>query len=217
MDDLDKRIADVNDEFISEEETMTAPNDIYQERQRIQRDYAKKSFPRGARSQVLVTVTDVIEGAGTQSLARAYERAKDDSETLREMGDKRRAQLVINQYMQESFLPAVEVVVDFTSPDELLNSREGLIKLDKYALGVGSMNGFTEAYVRQAYGSTLGQIEPASSPSVTHAVERVNGLLNTDQMVTAKGLAKKTKEKIDKGELIASELDYQLLSTVANS
>ena len=221
MDDLMKNIQAANNMVITEEPDepapVPAPVDLYHERQKIQREYAKKSFPRGARSQVLATATDVIEGAGTQSLAKAYERARDDSEALDKMGDKRRAQLIRNQYMQDSFLPAVEVVVNFTSPDELLNSKEALDKLDKYALGVGSMSGYTAAYVRQAYGDMLGQTAPASSPAVTHAVERANGLLDTDQMVTAKGMAKKTKEKIDKGELIASEDDYRFLSMVANS
>lgn len=219
MDDLDKRIAEANDEFVSEEEevAISAPTDLYDERQKIQREYAKKQFPRGARAEVLATVRDVINGAGTASLSRAYERARDDSEALDEMGDKRRAQLTRNQYMQESFLPAVEVVVNFTSPDELLNSKEALSQLDKYALGNGPMSGFTAAYVRTAYGNSLGQISPASSPDVTNAIDRVNGLLNTDQMVSAKGLARKTKQKIDKGERIASEEDYQFLVKVANS
>ena len=222
MEDLDKRIDEANEELFAEEEKTVAPEtmspvDVYQEQQKIQRDYAKKQFPRGSREQVLATVKDVIDGAGTASLARAYERARDDSEALDGMGDHRRAQLVRNQYMQERFLPAIEVVVNFTSPDELLNSKGALKELDKFALGKGSMSGYTEAYVREAYGNILGQTESASSPVIMHAVERVNGLLDTDQMVTAKGLARKMKHKIDEGEAIASEDDYQFLSTVANS
>ena len=72
MDDLDKRIAEANDEFISEEEEVTPPPvDIYQEERNVQRDYAKKQFPKGSRTQVLATVKDVVEGAGTASLSRA--------------------------------------------------------------------------------------------------------------------------------------------------
>lgn len=221
MEDLDKRIDKANEELFSEEEVTVSeasPSiDIYQEQQKIQREYAKKQFPRGSREQVLATVEDVIDGAGTASLARAYERAKDDSEALDEMGDHRRAQLVRNQYMQERFLPAVEIVVNFTSPDELLNSKQGLKELDKYALGTGSMSGYTEAYIRNAYGDSLGRVEQASSPEVTHTTERLHGLLDSDQMVTAKGLAKKIKKKIDKGETISSEEDYRFISTVASS
>ena len=226
MDDLDKRIREANKEFLGyeapeseekEEVTVVSPTDLYQERQAIQRDYAKKQYPRGARGIVLATVRDVIEGAGTRSLAKAYKRAEDDREALKEMGDYRRAQLVTNQYMQESFLPAVEVVVNFTSPDELLNSKEALVQLDKYAMGQGSMSGYTAAYIREAYGKSLGQVVPASSPEVTDAIDRVNGLLDSDQMVSAKGLANKIRKKIDRGETIASEDDYQFLVMVAGS
>ena len=154
MDDLDKRIAEANEEFISEEEeevieAPSSPVDVYFEREKIQRGLNKKSFPRGSRELVNATVRDVVEGAGARSLARAYKEARDDSEYLKERGDKRRAQVVTNQYMEESFLPAVEVVINFTSPDELLNSKSALDTLDKYALGVGSMKGYTEAYVRR--------------------------------------------------------------------
>ena len=75
MDDLDKRIAEANDEFIKEEEEqLPPPVDVLQVQRDVQRDYAKKQFPRGARAQVNATVKDVIDGAGTDSLARAYKQ-----------------------------------------------------------------------------------------------------------------------------------------------
>lgn len=219
MEDLEKRIKEANDIFISEEEEEQLPNpvDILQVQRDVQRDYAKKQFPKGARAQVNATVKDVIEGAGTDSLGRAYKRARDDSEVLEKMGDHRRAQLVRNQYMQEKFLPAVEVVVNFTSPDELLNSREALKTLDGYALGIGSMSGYTEAYVREAYGNALGAMPGASSPAVTAAVARINGYLDTDQNLSARALANKMKKSIDDGKDIANDEDYDLIATVAKS
>ena len=219
MEDLEKRIKEANDMYISDEEEVETitPVDMLQVQRDVQRDYAKKQFPRGARAQVMATVQDVLNGAGTDSLARAYKRAKDDSEVLEEMGDHRRAQLVRNQYMQENFLPAVEVVVNFTSPDELLNSREALKALDRYALGTGSMSGYTEAYVREAYKNALGAISGASSPAVTEAVARINGYLDTDQNLSARALANKTKKSIDEGKDIANDEDYELIATVAKS
>lgn len=218
MDDLDKRIAEANEEFISEEpEPTPAPTDLYQARQNINYDYRQKQFPFGARKIVLATVRDVINGAGADSLAQAYERAKDDSESLRKRGEKVRAQIVANQYMEDHFLPAIEVVVNFTSPDELLNSEQALRELDKYALGVGKMTGYTAAYVREAYGNVLGQQPSASSPKVTDTIYRINGYLDTDQMMLARSTAKKLKEQIDKGDAIASEEDYRFLDMVANN
>lgn len=218
MEDLDKRIAEANDEFIKEEEEqLPPPVDMLQARRDIDREYSQKQFPRGSRTQVLATVEDVINGVGTDSLGQAYERAKDNAETVDKMGDHRRAQIIKNQYMEDSFLPAVEVVVNFTSPDELLNSKKALDTLDKYALGLGSMSGYTASYVREAYANSLGQVEAASSPEVTDSVYKINGFLDTDQMVLARSLAKRIKKKVDEGKTIASEADYNLLLSVANN
>jgi len=217
MEDLDKRISDANDEFISEEVEEISPIDILQKQRDIANEYSKKQYPRGSRNQVLATVEDVINGVGTSSLAQAYKRAKDNAEAVDKMGDHRRAQIIKNQYMEDSFLPAVEVVVNFTSPDELLNSKKALDTLDKYALGIGAMSGYTASYVREAYGNALGQVQAASSPEVTDAVYKINGFLDTDQMVLARSLAKRIKEKIDDGKTIASEEDYDLLLNVANN
>lgn len=216
MEDLDARIAEANEEFISEEpESAPAPTDLYQARQDVQRDYVKKQFPKGSSARVKATIKDVVEGAGAGSLARAYERARDDSESLKEAGENRRAQLVINQYMEEKFLPAVEVVVNFTSPDEVLNSVEGLRLLDNYALGAGSMSGYTAAYVREAYEDLLGKVEALSDPTVSHTIRRINGLLDTDQIRIARGLAQKMKRHITNGDNIASDQDFEFISRVA--
>lgn len=222
MEDLEKRIKEANDRFVSEEEEVvveeqSSPTDLLQEQRRIDREYANKSFPRGSRAQVLATVEDVINGVGTDSLGQAYERAKDDAEAVDKMGDHRRAQIIKNQYMQERFLPAVEVVVNFTSPDELLNCKKGLDTLDQYALGVGSMSGYTAAYIREAYGDSLGQAQAVSAPEVADAVYKINGFLDTNQMVLARSLAKRIKEKVDDGKTIASEEDYEFLLNVANN
>ena len=141
MNDLEKRIKEANDEFISDEEEAEVEAfthvDLLQSRRDVQRDYNQKQFPNGSRALVMATIQDVLNGAGADSLVQAYQRAKDDSEALKKRGENTRAQIVANQYMQDHFLPAVEVVVNFTSPDELLNSERGLKELDKYAMGVG--------------------------------------------------------------------------------
>lgn len=226
MDNLERNIDAANNMVVVDEEIETTPAveepvasqpiDLYQARQDIQRDYSKKQFPRGSRALVLATVEDVVNGVGTNSLGLAYKRAKDESETLRENGETTRAQLVANQYMLESFLPAVEVVVNMTSPDELLNSKEGLKTLDKYALGAGSMTGYTAAYIREAYANQLGQVSQASDPTVVRAVRRINGLMDSYQMRPAEGLASKIKKQIDEGKHIASSEDYDLIARVAS-
>lgn len=222
MDDLDKRIAEANAEFVGAEDvgdndvTNLTPVDLYQERQKELRQDRSMNYPRGSSALVLATVKNIVEGAGTNSLALAYKRAKDDSELLKKNGSIERAQLVCDQYNEEKFLPAVELTVNLTSPDELLNSREALAILDKYVLGVGNKQGFTASYVRSAYQNMLGRTRSLSDSTVQHFVERINGLLDTDQMRAAQGLADRVKKMVDKGEHIASEQDYLLIRKVAN-
>ena len=107
--------------------------------------------------------------------------------------------------------------MNFTSPDELLNCKEGLKALDKYALGLGPMDGYTAAYVSNAYANALGQVQQASSPEVSDSAMRLNGFLESDQMLLARSLAQKMLKKINEGKVIASEEDYNLFLNVANN
>lgn len=190
------------------------PVDIYQRNQDRLYEYKQKSFPKGASAIVNTAVTSVIEGAGAEGLARAYKRAKDDSEALKDKGERGRAQLVKQQYMQEHFLPAVELVVNSSSPDELLSSPKALDELDKYALLEGSGKGYTATYVRQAYGNQLGQVEGRSDDFVRSGVRRINMLLDDGQVRTAVSMANNLKKKIENGEAIADDSDYDLIGRV---
>lgn len=222
MENLERNIDAANNMVITEEEIEEAPaqapvelpqvTDLYQARQDVQRDYSKKQFPRGSSAMVLSTIKDAVG----ESLAWAYKKAKSESDALKANGENRRAQIVINQYMAEDFLPAVELVANIASPDELLNSVQGLKMLDSYALGVGSMSGYTSAYIREAYANQLGNREALSDPSVAQAILRINGLCDTDQMMAAKGLASKMKREIDAGEHLANQSDYDFISRVAS-
>ena len=82
------------------------------------------------------------------------------------------------------------------------------------------MKGYSASYIRQAYGDLLGKdIEDkfgASDPFVHEAIMRIKSLVFMDNIRSAVGLAKQTKERVDKGEHMASEDDYALLSRVAN-
>ena len=116
--------------------------------------------------------------------------------------------------MQENFLPAVEIVVNSTSPDEVLNSEKALSELDKYALLEGAGKGYTASYIRQAYGNVLGQKEGRSDASVRSEIIRMNMLLDDGQVRTAYGIANKLKDKIDKGEAQADDADYEMIGRV---
>ena len=198
----------------AEQPAVFKPVDVYQRNQDRLYDVNQKTFPKGSSAAVNMSVYAVIDGVGAEGLAKAYNRAKEDIDALKEKGERGRAELVRQQYMNEHFLPAVEIVVNSTSPDEVLNSKRALEELDKYTLLEGSGKGYTATYIRQAYGNQLGQKEGRSDPSVRSDVMRINALLDDGQVRTAFGLANKLKDKIDKGEAQADDIDYDLIGRV---
>lgn len=190
------------------------PVDVYQRDRDYLYEVGQKSFPKGSSAIVSAAVASVIDGAGGEGLARAHKRAKDDSESLRARGERGRAELRRQQYMQEYFLPAVEIVANSASPDELLANQKALDELDKYVLLEGSGRGYTASYLRQAYGDQLGQVEGRSDDAVKSGVRRLNALLDGGQVRSAVGVASKLKDQIDRGEHIADDSDYELLGRV---
>ena len=190
------------------------PVDIYQRNQDRIREANQKSYPRGSSAIVNTAVYSVIDGAGGEGLAHAYKKAKEEVDTLKDMDERGRADLRRQQYMQEYFLPAVELVVNSASPDEVLNSKQALADLDKYALLEGSGKGYTASYIRQAYGNQLGQVEGRSDASVRSGVRRLNILLDNGEIRTAFGLANKLKDQIDKGQAMADDIDYELIGRI---
>lgn len=195
-------------------ENTFEPVDVYQRNQDRFYEAKQKSYPKGSSAVVNMAVASVIEGAGAEGLARAYKRAKDDSEALRGRGERTRADLRRIQYMQEYFLPALEIVINSSSPDELLANKRALSELDKYVLLGGSESGYTASYVRQAYGNQLGNVEGRSDASVRSEMRRLNALLDEGQIRTAFGLANKLKKKIDEGAAQADDIDYELIGRV---
>lgn len=190
------------------------PLDIFQRNQNRLRDVKRKKFPNGSSKAVNMSTYAVIDGVGAEGLAKAFRRAKCDIDMLKDKGERGRADIRRQQYMQEDFLPAVEIVVNSTSPDEVLNSKRALEELDKYALLEGSGRGYTATYIRQAYGNQLGQKEGRSDPSVRSDVMRLNSLLDHGEIRAALGLANKLKDRIDKGEAQADDIDYELVGRV---
>lgn len=192
------------------------PVDVYQRNQDRLYDVSQKSFPKGSSAAVNMATTAVVDGVGAEGLAKAYKRAKDDSDALKARGERGRAELVRQQYMQENFLPAVEIVVNSASPDEVLNSKRALEELDKYVLLEGAGKGYTASYIRQAYGNQLGQREGRSDPSVQSGVVRINSLLDNGDIRSAVGVASSLKKKIDEGSAMADDIDYELIGRVVS-
>lgn len=191
--------------------------DIYQKGRKSQYENAKKSYPKGASTAVLELTKDIIKGEdGREGLARAFRRYGRDSDLLCGQGERERANLLKQQYMEEQFLPAVEVVANLTSPDELLNCAKALELFDQYVMSAGSGTGYTAAYLKAAYKDALGNTTRMSDPTVRDEVMRIRDLVDRDQIRTAFGIAKKLKKSIDSGEHLASDEDYELVGRIAS-
>lgn len=210
-----KRVKGGTEEVETEEVSMeSTPIDVYQRTRDNINEVNRKSYPKGSSAIVNMAVVSLIDGYGAEGLAKAYKRAKDEVAALKSKGERGRADLMRRQYMQEDFLPAVEIVVNSTSPDEVLNSKRALDELDKYVLLEGSGKGYTASYIRQAYGNQLGQQKGRSDASVRSGVMRINALLDSGQVRTAYGLANKLKDRIDNGQAMADDIDYELISRI---
>ena len=199
--------------------TPYVPTDIYKNNQSVRREESRKTRPNGSSALVMAATQAVVDGDGAEGLAHAHKRAEDDSELYRKRGEHDRAEIAKRQYMEEHFLPAVETVISYTSPDELLNCKDALSKLDKYVFGSGNSTGYTAAYIRSAYGDLLGQDINhrfgESDPTVVEAVRRIKFLADSDDVRTAVGLAKQLKRQIDDGQHLAADDDYALIGRVA--
>ncbi len=198
----------------SVESVATETVDLYQRDQDRIFDVSNKTFPKGSSFAVNMATTAVIDGQGTEGLSKAYRKAKDDIAALKDMGERGRAELMRKQYMEESFLPAVEIVANSTSPDELLSNARALEELDKYAMLEGSGKGYTATYIRQAYANQLGQVTGRSDPYVRDSIVRINALLDIGENRSAYGMASQLKDQIDRGERKADDTDYDFIGRI---
>lgn len=217
--DISDRISQVNENILNSsaylDDVDTEDIDVYEDNRRKRRENAKKRFPKGSSALVKAVTQSVINGDGAEGLSMAYKRAENDSEYYKDKGEKDRQEIAKQQYMEDHFIPAIEVVVNYTSPDELLNCSEALKALDKYALGVGRTSGYTAAYVRQAYGDQLGQVDGKSDAVVIDEVRRIKKLADKGEIRVAVGIASRIKKQIDNGDRMADDDDYALIGRVA--
>lgn len=225
IEELEKRIDEANEMVVTGEdasdETPVALTDLYKRNVGSARAEQKKRRPNGSASVVKAVTKSVLTGDGQRGagLAPAYKRAKDDSDFFRKRGESDRAEIVRNQYMEDNFLPAVEAVIAYSSPDELLNCPEALNELDKFVMGIGSTKGYTAQYIRSAYGNALGEDYVGrtgrSDDCVKRMVLRIKMLADGGSNREAISLAVMAKKDIDGGSHIASDEDYELIGRVA--
>lgn len=184
--------------------------DFYQSDFLMRQLNKKRSFPRGSSKRVRKHADDVA-----LRLGMPYRKAKSDSELLKKRGDVQRAGMVIDQYMEDYFFPAVEALVILNGVDEVLNSNDTLRFLDQFVLiPTGSGSGYTRSYIESLYDDFRGKREGMSDHDVMKTIGKIHKLIEMDEIRTAIALANKIKDKIDAGENQASDEDYDLIATV---
>lgn len=213
----EKDVLKYTDEFFSqfepkeapEEAVPAAPRDLYTEYQDVFRK--QRPMPHGARAKVSLDAEVSLKGMKAQ-----YEAAKHQSEMLEARGEKGLAKMVREQYMQEKFLPAVEALILTNSVDDIMNATNILDLLDSYAMtDAGKAKGFTRSFIRSLYGEEIGLTSPNSDSVVREGVDTIKGLVYSGNIRAAIGKATKMLERIDSGEQIASNEDYELIQKVA--
>lgn len=190
------------------EPVFMMPKDLYNETKKSLRGESRKTYPHGAS-----TLMKKIAEEGLQALARAKKRAEVDSDYWKERGDEERAELVKQQYIEDHFLPTVEMVIIASTPDEVLNAKDVLKEFDDLTFEYGP--GYTASYIRTAYGDQLGNASNSSDGYVRETVERIKMLAANDQIRAAYGIAKKLKDEIDNGDHTADDVDYEVITRVA--
>lgn len=219
MEDLQGSIEKATDELFKEnyyagedlpDDNKKVPEvvDIYDQNRIKMREENKKVFPHGTS-----TFTNKIAEEALGELVAARKRAEVKSDYWEERGDKDRAEMVKQQYMEENFLPAVEMVIIASTPDEVLNAKDVLKKFDELTFEYGP--GYTATYIRTAYQDQLGNASNQSDGYVRDQIQRLKYLASSDQIRAAYGVAKKLKEEIDNGEHTASSDDYDIIVRVA--
>lgn len=198
----------IDESEMIEEVTPERNPDIYHDREKSRLEQNKKSDLRGCSPMLKSS-----RKAAISRLRPRYNQFKGAYEHFKEIGERDKANQLREQYQMEDFLPAVEAIVLSNTPDEVLNSDKTLEKLDELS---GSGRGFTKAYLKQAYGDMLGQVNGMSDGLVKDTVNHIRVLGAKGMTRAAVAEAKNIKKQIDNGENIASEDDYILISRVAN-
>ena len=181
----------------------------------------KKKTSRGASGKVLIFTKLLVLGDRKKQidgLKKAYARVKMDIEQYKNY----RPELVEpfkRRYMEEKFLPVVEAIIMQTSPEDLYNSTSSLELLDRYAmLPFGtSGKGYTKQYIKAAYldRGIVGNNEK-SSGEIVDGIRQIRSYSSSADTRVAFLLAKKLKDKVDKGKLMATDDDYELLSRIVS-
>ena len=197
----------------TEEPSQAEPMDYYQMQQNAAYEASQRPTAYGSPAQVGMVVNDMVEDF-TQT---DYNVNKNQYDHLLDVEDNEDAEYLRQDYMDNSFLPLVESLVETFGVDAVINDKDTLAKLDSLVISPnGSGDGFTKGYLAQMHSQQLSTQPSQSDMEVSYGIAKVKQMADNDDIRGSVNEAKRLKKKIDDGELSANSDDYNLLLQVAS-
>lgn len=215
MDNIDERLNKFHSSYMGSEsvkeirEAEVVPTDHFEARRsNIKANKQRSSY--GTRPYTRA----ILKQLEASPVKQAYKKAMDDIRYAKASGDKQRAEIIRQQYMEDYYMPAVDAAVRLGSRQDVLGSKEILDSLDSLVILDGIRgNGYTESLAANLYEEGNG---PAISDiEVQKAVQDIVRHCNNANIGAAIGLAKRIKNQIDQGNNVAVPEDYELIQKVA--
>lgn len=213
---FEKRIDEVNDMMLSdapEEPSQPQPIDYYQMQENAAYEASQKPVAHGSPAKMGQIVDKMVEDFKQSR----YNVAKNQYDHLLDADAKDQAEFMRQDYMTKNALPLVESLVDIYGVDAVLNNKDVLSKLDSIMItDNGSGDGYTKGYVKQMHKQQIGTQGSESDMEIMYGLSRVKQMADNDDIRGSVSEAKRLKDKVDRGELSASDDDYNLLLQVAS-
>lgn len=202
-------IDEILSETVEEAQVIPRPTDYF-EVERSKKRQTKQRSSYGSRPYTRA----ILKYVEVSPVKQAYQKAMDDIKYLESVGDKQRADVVRQQYMEDYYMPAVDAAVRLGSRDDVLGSKEVLDTLDSLVILDGIRGkGYTARLVENLYEE--GQAPTISDVEVQNTVKDIMRHCNNGNIGAAIGLAKRIKEQIDMGNNVAIPEDYEIIQRVA--
>lgn len=209
--ELDIRIEAANNEMLPEvqDEVEKKQVDYYQSSRR-----ERKSAPTKGSYGTRPYTKAILKHLEQSPVKIGFKKAQEQIKYLKSIGDKQRAELVRQQYMEDYYLPAVDAAIRLGSKQDVLGSKEVLEQLDSFVILDGIRpNGYTSSFVANMYQD--GADPTQSDVEVQEVVDKVRRLCDEGNITSAVAAAKRIKNQIDTGNNIAIPEDYEVIETVA--
>ena len=187
--------------------------DYYQAQRNAAYEASQKATVNGSPAQIGKVVDDMVEDFKQTN----YNVNKNQYDHLLDYELKDNAEYLRQDYMTNSALPMVESLVETYGVDAIINNKGALDKLDEIMISPnGSGKGFTKGYLEQMHEQQRGSQGSDSDIEVSYALKKIRNMAGSDDIRGSVDEARRIKDKVDNGELSASDDDYQMLLQVAS-